>query len=108
MRAPVRPLLALLLLGGAAPAMSRGPALPAPSRPGLVAPEHIVANDNRSPGGTLRGDELSLHLEVRTGEWYPDGDHQPGLELQAFGEEGRPLSIPGPLLRVPEGTRVHV
>ena len=30
------------------------------------------------------------------------------MELQAFGEEGRPLTAPGPLLRLPTGTRVHV
>src|SRR5258708_12561871 len=71
------------------------------------APERIVINDNRTPAGTLRDGVLTLRLEAREGEWHPDGDHDPGLVVRAFAEHGKSLSIPGPLIRVPEGTEIH-
>lgn len=32
----------------------------------------------------------------------------PSFRVFAFGEEGGPLMNPGPLIRVPEGTELHV
>ncbi len=71
------------------------------------ATERILANSNRVPAGRLHGGILTLHLELRTGMFRPHADDGPGVEVQAFGEAGRPLQIPGPLLRVPEGTVIH-
>jgi len=70
-------------------------------------PEEILANDNRSPAGQRRHDVLTIVLEARTGIWYPEEKDGPGLEVQAFAEEGKPPQIPGPLIRVPEGTEIH-
>ncbi|HJQ27563.1 MAG TPA: multicopper oxidase domain-containing protein [Blastocatellia bacterium] len=67
----------------------------------------IYANPNRTPAGQLRHGVLTIHLEARTGLWYPEAKDGPGLAVQAFGEEGQPLQIPGPLLRVPTGTEIH-
>ena len=39
--------------------------------------------------------------------WHPHGDHHDGIRIGAFAEEGRPLQIPGPLVRVPAGTEVR-
>ena len=69
--------------------------------------ERIVANANRVPAGRLRNGVLTLHLELRTGTFRPHADDGPGVEVQAFGEAGRPLQIPGPLIRVPEGTIIE-
>src|SRR5262245_59073251 len=69
--------------------------------------EQIAANDNRTAGGTFKGGVLTIRLEVRAGQWHPDGDNDPGIEVHAFGEEGKPLQIPGPLIRVPRGTEIH-
>jgi FtsP/CotA-like multicopper oxidase with cupredoxin domain len=69
--------------------------------------ERAVVNDNRVAAGTLRDGVLSVHLEVREVEWKPDGDAAPGLLVWAFAERGKHASVPGPLLRVPEGTQVH-
>ncbi len=71
------------------------------------AVERIVINDNRTAGGTLRDGVLTIRLQAREGEWHPDGDHDPGLIVRAFAEQGKSLSIPGPLIRVPEGTEIH-
>jgi manganese oxidase len=77
------------------------------SKPPQKELEEIIANDNRSPAGQLRDGVLTINLEARTGIWYPEEKDGPGLEVQAFAEEGKPLQISGPLIRVPEGTEIH-
>lgn len=68
----------------------------------------VVLNDNVEPAGAFRNGELDLNLEVRLGRWYLLGhDSEPG-EVLAFAEPGRPPLIPGPMIRVPLGTRVRV
>jgi len=67
----------------------------------------VVANDNRTPAGTLANGVLTLHLRVTHGIWHPDGDADPGADVLAFAEEGRAPSIPGPLVRVPAGTLIR-
>jgi len=63
-------------------------------------------NDNRAPAGVLRNSVLTLHLEVRPAVWYPEKDGGPHLTVSAFSEEGRAAQIPGPMIRVPEGTEI--
>src|SRR5689334_6815865 len=70
-------------------------------------PERITINDNRHPAGRLAGTELTVRLVAREGRWFPDGPDRPGIVVRAFAVEGEPLQVPGPLLRVPEGTRIH-
>src|SRR5687768_12101211 len=72
-----------------------------------TAPERAAINDNRTAAGTLRDGVLAVDLDVREVDWRPDGDDAPGIVLLAFGERGKPASVPGPLLRAPEGTMVH-
>jgi FtsP/CotA-like multicopper oxidase with cupredoxin domain len=81
-------------------------ALPHATMHRTPAVERILPNDNRIPAGRLRNGVLTLNLELRTGMFRPHGDDGPGVEVLAFGERGRPLSVPGPLVRVPEGTIV--
>lgn len=69
--------------------------------------EDIVTNQNRVPAGRITGQTLYIELEAREGLWYPETKEGPGLAVQAFGERGKGLSVPGPLIRVPEGTKVH-
>lgn len=67
----------------------------------------IVANDNRTPAGNFKDGILNLRLELRQARWYAeaaDGVYEDGY---AFAEQGHPPQSPGPLLRVPQGTRVH-
>jgi len=65
---------------------------------------------------------LAVRLELRSGAWRPEADDSPlpgktgqagdpggpQLFVPAFGETGHPAQIPGPLLRMPEGTTVRV
>jgi len=69
--------------------------------------ERITIVDNRVAAGTVVDGTLTIRLEARTGEWYPDRDADPGVVVKAFAVEGGPLQIPGPLIRVPEGTRIR-
>ena len=70
------------------------------------ATERIAVNDNRTSAGTLAGDTLTLALDARKGMWYPDRDGGPGTEVKAFGVAGGALQIPGPAIRVREGTTI--
>ena len=70
--------------------------------------ERVVPNDNRVAAGTLRDGVLTLHLEAREGRWYPDGHDGPSIVMQMFAEAGRAPQNPGPLIRVPAGTRIHL
>jgi FtsP/CotA-like multicopper oxidase with cupredoxin domain len=84
---------------------SPDPGARATSRPPLA---NIAANDNTVAGGSLIAGTLHLALVARRGRWYPDGPSTVGLPIEAFGEVGKPLQIPGPLIRAPLGTHVVV
>ena len=76
-------------------------------KPSQVTLPRIEANRNLAPAGELAGGVLTVRLEIRDGEWYPEAETGPAIVVQALGEEGRALQIPGPLIRVPEGTEVR-
>lgn len=90
--------------------------MPLTCRASDVALRPIAANENRVPAGKLDNGVLTLHLEVREGQWHPGATSGPRLSPQipitidtaAFGEVGHDLQVPGPLIRVPEQTEVHV
>src|SRR5271156_1426063 len=72
------------------------------------AADEILANQNRIPAGKLANGVLNVQLELRSGAWHPEADDGPQLFVQAFGEVGSAAGqIPGPLLRMSEGTTVH-
>lgn len=74
----------------------------------LLDATRIVANDNRRPAGRLSNGVLTLRLEVRAGTLHPEEDGGPGVPALAFAEVGRAPQVPGPLVRVPQGTEVRV
>jgi FtsP/CotA-like multicopper oxidase with cupredoxin domain len=100
--------IALSLTVGAILGMTSSPGTLRSRPAGARAPVKVQPNDNRVPAGVLRDGVLRLRLKVRPGMWHPDGDDAPGVEMLAFAEEGRAPQIPGPLIRVPEGTEVRV
>jgi FtsP/CotA-like multicopper oxidase with cupredoxin domain len=84
--------------------------VPAGARAGQAEPPgdgFIAANDNRNGGGTLEGGVLTLKLVAEVGAWKPEGPAGRTLRVQAFREERGPLTIPGPLVRVPAGTEIR-
>ena len=74
---------------------------------GAATPESILINDNRTAAGTLSDGVLTIRLDARVGEWHPDTDTTPGVQVKAFAVEGGKLQIPAPLIRVTEGTEVR-
>jgi manganese oxidase len=88
------------------PAHSAAPCHTVESPAGRV--DRIVSNDNRRPAGRLSGRVLTLRLEVRAGLLQPEEDDGPGVPALAFAEVGRKLEVPGPLIRVPQGTEIRV
>jgi len=70
--------------------------------------EEITTNDNRAAAGQLKNGVLYVALEARTGMWFPETHDGAGIIVHAFAEKGKPLLLPGPLIRVPEGTEIRV
>lgn len=70
--------------------------------------ERLEANSNQIAGGSLANGVLTIDLEVREGEWFPEDEHGPSLKVFALAERGKPGRVPGPLIRVCEGTTIHV
>ena len=76
-----------------------------PIRPS-ADPPRVVPNDNRTPAGRLSGDSLVISLEIRMAEWYPERPDGPHVRVAAFAEAGTAATVPGPMIRVPTGTRI--
>ncbi|MDH4131443.1 MAG: multicopper oxidase domain-containing protein [Gemmatimonadota bacterium] len=88
--------LALTLVLGVAGSSS-------PATPRRDLPE-VRPNDNRVPAGRLEGDTLHLSLVVQMARWHPEAADGPSVDVEAFAEDGKAPEIPGPLIRVREGT----
>jgi FtsP/CotA-like multicopper oxidase with cupredoxin domain len=67
----------------------------------------VQLNDNHHPAGYRHDHVLDLSLSAATGLWYPAGENEPGIPVQALRDANGPLQIPGPLIRVPAGTEIH-
>lgn len=68
----------------------------------------IAANDNRIAAGVLKDGVLTLRLEMRRGVWHPEREDGEAIPVYAFGEAGKPLQVPGPTIRVPQGTTIDI
>ena len=68
----------------------------------------IAANDNRTPAGEIRDGVLYLELEIQKGNWHPETVDDEAIPSYAFGEVGKPLQVPAPTIRVPQGTVIDI
>ena len=68
----------------------------------------IAANTNQHAAGILSAGELTVELEIREGAFYPEDESGPSLQVFAFAERGKQMQIPGPMIRVPQDTRIHI
>ena len=93
----------LIFLVGLAAAFA--PDTAAASSPNASSPS-VQPNDNRHPAGTQDGATLTLALRAGVGRWQPERSGGPTLVVEAFGEVGKPLMVPAPLIRVVEGTTI--
>lgn len=67
-----------------------------------------ISNDHREIAGVLRDGEYTLALELRRTTWRPNAPTELAVDVPAFAEAGRAASVPGPLIRVPAGTRLRI
>jgi FtsP/CotA-like multicopper oxidase with cupredoxin domain len=67
-----------------------------------------VANDNRMPAGQLTNGVLELRLALNEATWYPEEESGGRRDVYAFAEEGHAPQSSGPLIRVPQGTQIHI
>src|SRR5215469_5671801 len=65
----------------------------------------VASNDNRGSAGRLADGVLDLRLDIRRASWCPEDPNGGHLNVFAFAEEDGPPQIPGPLVRVPQGTQ---
>ena len=70
--------------------------------------DDATTNDHRTLAGTLRGGEYALALELRRTMWRPNAPSALAVDVAAFAEVGRAASVPGPLIRIPSGTRLRI
>jgi FtsP/CotA-like multicopper oxidase with cupredoxin domain len=68
----------------------------------------VLANDNRTPAGTVSEGVLTIELRAALGRWRPKAESGPALRIEALGETSSALSVPAPLIRVPSGAEVAV
>jgi FtsP/CotA-like multicopper oxidase with cupredoxin domain len=74
----------------------------------VSAPPTALANDNRTPAGTLVGDTLVVRLAVGPAAWYIHDEKAGAFSVLGFAEEGKPPTIPAPLIRVAAGTPIRL
>ena len=65
-------------------------------------------NDNRVAAGRLAAGALKIRMVAQQAMFYPETKRGPGIPVYAFAEEGKPSTVPGPLVRVPAGTEVQL
>ena len=70
--------------------------------------EPIAYHDNAVAAGVERDGVREVRFEIRRGLWLPNGPDRPGTPVMAFVEPGMPLRLPGPMIRVPTGTRLAI
>ena len=84
------------------------PTTPAHRGRGRVELPDATTNDNTRPAGTLRAGVLTVRLYAAKARWRSGPADATPVETSLFGEEGHAPSDPGPLLRMPLGTRVEL
>jgi len=82
------------------------PRVPLP-KPAAGAPLAMV-HQNRVGAGVLQGTTLRLSLDVTAAAWRPENDDGPAVPILAFGEPGKAPLVPGPMIRVRQGTMVQL
>ena len=73
-----------------------------------TTPPTITTHDNLRPAGRLENGVLSVSLHAGIGRWYPEGQASAPRDIEALGEEGKPLTVPSPIIRAATGTIVNV
>ena len=81
-------------------------AIPVAAQP---APNRVIEpNDNVRAAGEVSNGIVTIRLVADRGVWRPEGPDSPLLEVAAFAQEGGPLHVPGPAIRVAANREVVI
>lgn len=78
------------------------PIIPQPA-PGVV---RAAVHQNRVAAGRVLRNTLTLAIDIVESAWRPEGSQEPEVPILAFAESGKTPTVPGPLIRVRQGTSV--
>ncbi len=82
------------------------PRVPLP-KPAAGAPT-ASSNRNHAGAGVLKDGVLTLDIDVVASAWRPEGNAAPAIPAFAFAVRGSTPSVPGPMIRVPQGTQIRL
>jgi FtsP/CotA-like multicopper oxidase with cupredoxin domain len=99
-------LLAAVVAASQAPLVSPPARIPLP-RPAPNAARASV-HSNHVAAGVQSGNVLTIALDVVESAWKPEGDNDPEVPVLAFAEAGKAPLVPGPLIRVRQGTEIRL
>ena len=99
-------LLAATLTVTQAPLVDPLPRVPLPRAAANAARASV--HSNHVPVGARTGSVLTIALDVVESAWKPEGDDDPEVPVLAFAERGKAPLVPGPMIRVPQGTEIRV
>lgn len=102
----VAPLVAAVVAMTQAPLVTPLPRVPLPKATANAVRANV--HSNRVAAGTRSGTVLTLALDVVESAWRPEGDDDPEVPIFAFAERGKSPTVPGPLVRVPQGTEIRL
>ena len=80
------------------------PRIPLP-KPAASA-QRATVHQNRASAGRLINGTLRVELDVLESAWKPEASDDPEVPIFAFAEHGNTPLVPGPLVRVPQGTEI--
>ena len=80
------------------------PRLPLPHPSSTVM--RAAVHQNLAAAGRRSGSTMRLALDVVESAWKPEGQGDAEVPILAFAERGQSPLVPGPLIRVPQGTAV--
>ena len=89
--------IVLFAIASASPAIASGPE---------PSPEVVRPNDNRHAAGTRDRETLTVALRAARGAGSRKVPRVRRWTIEAFGEVGKALTVPAPLIRVDEGTQI--
>ena len=98
--------LSAALIAAQAPLVTPPPRLPLP-RPSPSAVRAAV-HSNHVSAGTRDAGSLTIALDVVESAWKPEGESDPEVPILAFAERGKAPLVPGPMLRVSQGTEIRL
>jgi FtsP/CotA-like multicopper oxidase with cupredoxin domain len=92
----------------AALVFENAPGTPGRQRIPVNQSDRAIPNENRAAAGQLSNGVLTLSLESRAVDWFPEDTPGPAVPVYAFAEPGKLAMVPAPMIRVPIGTGVRV